>query len=70
MLLDDNNRRTIARLHFSAASRKHIGVFTGREETRHAIGGPADVGEYTDELRRRAKELDPDAFPDVPDDED
>lgn len=70
VLLDDNNRRTIARLHFSAASRKHIGVFTGREETRHAIGGPADVGEYTDELRRRAKELDPDAFPDVPDDED
>jgi len=70
VLLDDNNRRTIARLHFSAASRKHIGVFTGREETRHAISGPSDVGEYTDDLRRRAKELDPDAFPDVPDDED
>lgn len=63
VLLDNNNRRTIARLHFSAASRKHIGVFEGRDESRHAIGGPSDVGEYSDELRGRARELDPSAFP-------
>ena len=65
VLLDNNNRRTIARLHFSAASRKHIGVFEGRDESRHAIGGPADVEQYSKELRDRAKELDPDAFPKV-----
>jgi hypothetical protein len=63
VLLDNNNRRTIARLHFSAASRKHIGVFEGRDESRHAIGGPSDVGEYSEELRGRARELDPSAFP-------
>ena len=67
VLLDDNNRRTIARLHFSAASRKYIGVFEGKEETRHAIGGPDDVGEYKEELRKRAKELDPDSFSEEPD---
>ena len=70
VLLDNNNRRTIARLHFSAASRKHIGVFEGRDESRHAIGGPADVEQYSKELRDRAKELDPDAFPEVQKDED
>lgn len=67
VLLDDNNRRTIARLHFSAASRKYIGVFEGKNETRHAISGAGDVQKFAEELRARAKQLDPDAFPKEPD---
>lgn len=62
VLLDDNNRKTIARLHFMAASKKYIGVFTGREETKHAVALGSDVAEHSDALRARAAELDPEAF--------
>lgn len=62
VLLDDNNRKTIARLHFMAASKKYIGVFTGREETKHAVALGSDVAEHSEALRTRAAELDPEAF--------
>jgi len=62
VLLDDNNRKTIARLHFMAASKKYIGVFTGREETKHAVALGSDVAEHSEALRARAAELDPEAF--------
>jgi hypothetical protein len=31
ILLDDNNRKTIARLHFNGLTAKYLGLFSGKE---------------------------------------
>lgn len=62
ILLDDSNRKTICRLHFTAASTKHIGAFTGRKETRYKIGGYENVTNFAKQIEARLKELDPGAF--------
>lgn len=62
ILLDDSNRKTICRLHFTAASTKHIGAFTGRKETRYKIGGYENVTTFAKQIEARLKELDPGAF--------
>lgn len=62
VLYKDNNRRTIVRLHFSAATVKYIGLFTDGEEKKEKIETPEDIREYTDIIRKRLKELDPEAF--------
>lgn len=58
LLLDDNNRRTVARLHFDGISRKYLGVFKGKEETRHLISDLTDIYLHSEALRERAAELD------------
>lgn len=51
VLLDDNNRRSIARLHFNTGQ-KYIGLFDGdKKETRHPIDGLEDIFQFSDELR-------------------
>lgn len=62
ILLDDNNRRSIARLHFNSQSIKHLGTFVGREETRTQITGPNGIYELDTLLTERLRELDPQAF--------
>ena len=62
ILLDDNNRRSIARLHFNSASIKHLGTFVGREETRSQIAAPSGIYELENLLTERLRELDPQAF--------
>lgn len=62
ILLDDNNRRSIARLHFNSQSIKHLGTFVGREETRNQISGPNGIYELEALLTERLRELDPQAF--------
>lgn len=62
ILLDDNNRKSIARLHFSGASVKYIGTFVGKEETRHKIDTAESVADYADAILARLKELDPGAW--------
>ena len=62
ILLDDNNRRTIARLHFSAASKKYLGILTGNEENKEQIESTPDISRFSEALRARAAELDPEAF--------
>ena len=38
ILLDDNNRKPIARLHFNSKKQKYLGVFdTDKKETRFPI---------------------------------
>ncbi len=51
VLLDDNNRKTICRLHFNR-NQKYIG-FLGedRKETRHVITSVDDLYGFTDQLR-------------------
>lgn len=51
VLLDDNNRKPIARLHFNGG-KKHLGTFDAQKnETRHLIENPEDIYEYADLIR-------------------
>lgn len=52
ILLDDNNRKPICRLHFNR-SQKYLGVFDEeKNETRHAISSIDDIYEYADQLKK------------------
>ncbi|WP_347904558.1 type I restriction endonuclease [Pseudomonas purpurea] len=52
ILLDDNNRKPICRLHFNR-SQKYIGIFDEeKNETRHPINSVDDIYEYSDRLRK------------------
>ena len=51
ILLDDNNRKSIARLHFNT-QQKHLGVFDdSKTETRHPIESLAEICKLADEIR-------------------
>lgn len=51
ILLDDNNRKPITRLHFNRAQ-KYIGIFDkDKNETRHPINSLDDIYEFADQLR-------------------
>jgi len=50
ILIDDNNRKPICRLHFNT-SQKYIGLFdNGKKETRHPINEVTDIYQFTKEL--------------------
>lgn len=50
ILLDDNNRKPICRLHFNR-TQKYIGLFdTDKNETRHPIDGVDDIFQFASEL--------------------
>ncbi|WP_372698580.1 type I restriction enzyme HsdR N-terminal domain-containing protein [Arthrobacter sp. JSM 101049] len=54
VLLDDNNRRPIARLHFNR-SQKYLGVFDDdKVETRHPISSLDEIYGYAEQLRETA----------------
>ena len=51
VLLDDNNRKSIARLHFNTGQ-KYIGLFDeDKKETRHPIDALEDIFNHSEELR-------------------
>lgn len=55
ILLDDNNRKPIARLHFNRAQ-KYLGTFdSDKNETRHAIEFLDDIFQHADLLKAAAK---------------
>ena len=52
IILDDNNRKPIARLWFNGKTRKHLGLFDERKvETRHEINDLEEIYEYADAIR-------------------
>ncbi|UWN47938.1 hypothetical protein ASALC70_00112 [Alcanivorax sp. ALC70] len=52
VLLDDNNRKPICRLHFNR-SQKYIGLFDeAKKETRHPILSPTDIFQFKEQLKR------------------
>ncbi|TAM68653.1 MAG: restriction endonuclease [Microbacteriaceae bacterium] len=52
ILLDDNNRKPIARLHFNHRTQKYIGVFDAdKNETRHAIGSLDEIYQFAEVIR-------------------
>lgn len=51
ILLDDNNRKPICRLHFNR-SQKYLGIFDqDKNETRHPISSLDDIYEFSDQLK-------------------
>jgi hypothetical protein len=57
ILLDDNNRKSIARLHFNSPTTHYVGTFQGKGEQRHAISDLTDIYQLTRQIEGRLKEL-------------
>lgn len=55
ILLDDNNRKPLCRLHFNSAQ-KYIGILSGKEEERVAIDSVDDIYKYSDRIKATALE--------------
>ena len=55
ILLDDNNRKPICRLHFNH-SQKYLGILTMKKEEKIAIESVDDIFKYTDQLISTAAE--------------
>lgn len=52
ILLDDNNRKPIARLHFNAKSQKYVGLFdAAKNETRHPVDGLDEIYQHAEAIR-------------------
>jgi hypothetical protein len=59
ILLDDNNRKSIARLHFNAKKQRYLGVFDAEgNETRIPIQTLDEIYEHADRIRARVDALD------------
>lgn len=55
ILLDDNNRRPLVRLHFNTVQ-KYVGIFDeNREETKHMIESVDEIYNFADAIRLRTK---------------
>lgn len=56
VILDDNNRKPIARLHFNGKSRKYLGTFDAdKVETRHLIGSLDDIYLHAEAIRESVR---------------
>lgn len=59
ILLDDNNRKTVARMHFNGITTKYLGMFAGKDETRHLRSDLTHIYQYSAAIEARLRELDP-----------
>ena len=57
VLLDDNNRKTLARLHFNSPTTRYVGTFTGKDETRHPVTELTDIYKLEPQITARLQEL-------------
>lgn len=57
ILLDDNNRKTIARLWFNSPTARYLGTLKGKEETRVGVEGPTDIYKHSKAILARIQEL-------------
>lgn len=57
VLLDDNNRKTVARLHFNSPTARYLGTFAGKDETRVSVADPIDLYKHEKAILGRLKEL-------------
>ncbi len=46
VLLDDNNRKPIVRLHFNSPTTRYLGTFEGKSETRHPVSDPVEIYQH------------------------
>ena len=59
VLLDDNNRKTLVRLHFNSPTTRYVGTFAGKTETRHKVAALTDLYRLEQEIVARLIELEP-----------
>lgn len=57
ILLDDNNRKTLARLWFNSPAVRYLGTFKGKEETRVNVSEPSDIYRHSAAILARLAEL-------------
>lgn len=58
ILLDDNNRRQLARIHFKTQSVKYLGTMTGdNKETREKVSKPSDLYSHEAAILARLDEM-------------
>ena len=57
ILLDDNNRKSLARLHFNALTTKYLGTFEGQVETRNLISDLTDIYKFAPQIEARINEI-------------
>lgn len=57
ILIDDNNRKTLARLHFNSITTQYLGTFVDKTETRHLLTDLTEIYKFSTELENRIKEL-------------
>lgn len=57
VLLDDNNRKTLARLHFNSPTTRYVDTFAGKEETRHPVTELTDIYKLEPQITARLQEL-------------
>lgn len=57
ILLDDNNRKSLARLHFNGLTAKYVGTFHGQSETRNSISDLTDIYKLSPAIEARIVEL-------------
>ena len=53
ILVDDNNRRPVARLHFNRST-KYLGLFDGETEERVVLASLEDIYTYAERLKSTA----------------
>lgn len=58
ILLDDNNRKTLVRLHFNSPTTKYLGTFVGKDEQRHLVGDLTEIYQLAAHIEQRIHELD------------
>jgi hypothetical protein len=57
ILLDDNNRKPIVRLHFNSPTARYVGTFVGKEETRHPISDPVELYQHGEAIIAQVQRL-------------
>lgn len=57
ILLDDNNRKPIARMHFNSPTARYLGMFTGKDEVKYAMVDPIEIYQHSDAILKRIDEL-------------
>lgn len=59
ILLDDNNRKSIVRMHFNSPTVKYLGTFCGKDETKVHVDGTMGLYALEERIISRLRELDP-----------
>lgn len=57
ILLDNNNRKSLVRLHFNSPTTKYLGTFAGKDETKHQISSVTDIYKFSQLIEARIKDL-------------
>ncbi|SEQ52405.1 type I restriction endonuclease [Sphingobium sp. YR768] len=58
ILLDDNNRKTVARMWFNSPTTRYFGTFQGKDETRHPMPELTGIYQLLPQIEARLRELD------------